>query len=952
MKTTVLNNLSGRHENYILPFFWQHGEDEATLRGYMRVIHGAGIGAVCVESRPHPDYCGPIWWRDMDIILEEAKALSMKVWILDDSHFPTGYANGAVIGKPAHLRRQSICRMTLELTGNGKAQKIDIDQMLKKNLSKFSIVSAFASNPGKGTKDAVYPDELVALIAVGPEGQRLDLTDQAQDGPLSFIVPQGKWQLVLLKRSWRMGPHPTYINMTSKASCQLLIDAVYEPHYAHYKEEFGKTIAGFFSDEPELGNGAAYSHEKMGFDQDLPWSDELKEALKARWGEDWRLKLPLLWDAPAEKAADKKAKKSAPAAPAAVTPEAAAARYEYMDELTHLVQSAFSEPLGEWCRARGVQYIGHVVEDMGGHARTGGALGHYFRGLWGQDMAGIDDIGGQVFPYGEDENPNPNGLDKYMARDGSFYHYELPQLASSLAALDPKKAGRAMCEIFGNYGWSEGLRMEKYLADHFMVYGVNHYVPHAFSAKAFPDPDCPPHFYAHGQNPQYRHFRSLMDYMNRICGLISDGRRITDVAVLYHAEPEWMGTAMNDKQVLRALNDRQISTDIVPADALCGSDEYPLTLEEGRFDINRQSYQALIVPYAQYITAGIAKAIRALRQHRIPVYFVDGYPEQVIDTEIKKDSAEAASVGTASSGAGSDEAASVDAAWLKENCECVPLTELADHLANAGLASLKVAPANDRLRVLHYEKNGDLYYFVNEGKEAFRGTVTLPSAGECYRYDAWRNVLETAPVEKAVPAAAASAEEPAAAASGTILHLTLEPMESYLLIFGDAPAELAEPLTSRIARAKGAMGSLSFNGSWQRSLAKSLEYPLFKEDRPVSLPDHLATDHPNFSGWARYENTFTLSREGLTCLEIIDAYEGVEVYINGESLGVQVVPPYRYDISSLIHAGENTIRIDVSTTLERQMAASVTRGVRDRLMERKEKAPTGITGSVLLYQED
>ena len=40
--------------------------------------------------------------------------------------------------------------------------------------------------------------------------------------------------------------------MMDSASCRVLIDAVYEPHYAHYGEEFGKTIAGFFSDEPEL----------------------------------------------------------------------------------------------------------------------------------------------------------------------------------------------------------------------------------------------------------------------------------------------------------------------------------------------------------------------------------------------------------------------------------------------------------------------------------------------------------------------------------------------------------------------------------------------------------------------------------------------------------------------------------------------------------------------------
>lgn len=61
-------------QNYILPFFWQHGEEEAVLRHYMHVIHDANIGAVCVEARPHPWILpGEQWWKDMDAIIDEAK---------------------------------------------------------------------------------------------------------------------------------------------------------------------------------------------------------------------------------------------------------------------------------------------------------------------------------------------------------------------------------------------------------------------------------------------------------------------------------------------------------------------------------------------------------------------------------------------------------------------------------------------------------------------------------------------------------------------------------------------------------------------------------------------------------------------------------------------------------------------------------------------------------------
>lgn len=98
-------------------------------------------------------------------------------------------------------------------------------------------------------------------------------------------------------------------------------------------------------------------------------------------------------------------------------------------------------------------------------------------------MAGIDDIGGQVMPQGEEEPTT--GM--FGPRNGAFYHYTLGKLGVSAAYLQESKQGRTMCEIFGNYGWKTGVTDMKYLADHFLVRGVNNFVPHAFSPKAYPD---------------------------------------------------------------------------------------------------------------------------------------------------------------------------------------------------------------------------------------------------------------------------------------------------------------------------------------------------------------------------------------------------------------------------------------------------------------------------------
>jgi hypothetical protein len=79
----------------------------------------------------------------------------------------------------------------------------------------------------------------------------------------------------------------------------------------------------------------------------------------------------------------------------------------------------------------------------------------------------------------------------------------------------------------------------KHMADHFLVSGVNRFVPHAFSPRPFPDLDCPPHFYAHGENPQYRHFGKLMEYMQRVAHITSGGLHIAPVALLHSDEATW-----------------------------------------------------------------------------------------------------------------------------------------------------------------------------------------------------------------------------------------------------------------------------------------------------------------------------------------------------------------------------------------------------------------------------
>ena len=120
MTNRLMEVLKGEEHNYILPFLWQHGEEEQVIREEMARVNEAGIGAVCVEARPHPDFLGPKWWTDMDIIMDEARKRGMKVWLLDDDHFPTGHAAGNIQEAPEELHRLFLGERYIDTLGPAK----------------------------------------------------------------------------------------------------------------------------------------------------------------------------------------------------------------------------------------------------------------------------------------------------------------------------------------------------------------------------------------------------------------------------------------------------------------------------------------------------------------------------------------------------------------------------------------------------------------------------------------------------------------------------------------------------------------------------------------------------------------------------------------------------------------------------------------------------------------
>ena len=858
--------VAGTVPNAIMPLFWQKGGPVEVVREEMERIADAGIGAVILEARPHPDFLGEGWWRDVDAVLEIARRRGMTVWFFDDDTFPTGHAGGAVEAAPAELRRRLLTERHTDAVGPARGASFIVERR------KFWGPEA-AQGPGELLRVLAYPraedsDELV--------GDPVDLTDRIVDGVVHWDVPDGWWRVFFLAVGEGGGsePHARHIDYLNADSTQLLIDTVYERIHERYADEFGTTIGGFFSDEPGLYNDPdTFDFDsRLGKPVPLPWNDAVASALSDRLGRDGTPLLPLLWMPAGGRERE--------------------LRYAYMDTVSRLYSDNFGRRLGDWCRAHGVEYIGHVIEDNGSHARLGPGAGHYFRAMAGQDMAGVDIIGGQVVP-GFSRGPfgNLSG-----ASDGEFFHFGLAKLASSAAHVDPLKHGRAMCETIGAYGWYAGLRLFTWLTNHLLVRGVTHIVPHAFSPAPFPDPDCPPHFYARGNNPQYPHQHLLSAYTNRLSHLLQGGAHVAPFAVLYHADAEWLGDAMPSERPLRLLMEAQLDADIVPADAL------PSAGGDGsRLSVGDETYDALIVPGSAYLPSHVARELLLLDDAGVPVVFVGSVPD------------------VAGSGG-------IDANALKVRFRPVSQKRLVDAVSAMTDRSVRLDRPAASLRVLRRDLgDADVIMLVNESvREVVRATATLPRAGTVVAFDAATGTL---------------AELPGVSdGCSSSVGLDLGPGQSLVLLVG-APSAW-EGLPVRPAAERGDVVELA--PTWAVATATAGEstyadWSALDGLRPLSDPDLL----PRFSGTARYTASF--DSQGVAAehvLDLGDVFELATVRLNGVDLGTRIAPPYRFDVPAGVLTRTNAIEIDVTNTLVKAQP--------DFFSAFAQQEPSGLLGPVTL----
>ena len=824
MYSRLKDVLDGKESNYLFPFYWQRGDHTDKIPQQIQRIYDSGCRALCVESRPHPDFCGESWWRDFEIILKECQKRNMKVWLLDDDKFPTGHAAGMIAKKYPDLRKWMLIERHVDVVGPAEQCSVIVSRENEENI----LLGAYAYKRNPDNKETC-------------SFEYVDLTNNIQNGYLTWDIPDGVYRIFFYYKS-RTGGRKEYIDMINSESVRVLIDAVYESHYERFSEYFGNTFAGFFSDEPCLGNHV-YGEQRFDFgfyeqrigkpSLALPWNENVLKMMKNTLGVDPVPHLNLLWYEDDKNGDDQ-----------------AEIRHTYMDVITRLYSTCFNKQISDWCHEHGVMYIGHVIEDMNCHLCNG--VGHYFRALKWQDMSGIDIVLHQVMP----------GLEDYIHTstcatgvcDGAFFHYVLGKLGASLSHLVPEMNGRAMCEVFGAYGYGEDSKMMKYLIDHLLVRGINHFVPHAFSSK-FPDSDCPPHFGAEGHDPSFEAFSALMSYTNKATHLLYPSVHKASVALLYYAENEWSSRYMNAMtmdSVAKALYDNHIDYDIVPRDFLEDAE-----VIDGKLRIASESFEALVIPYADHMSKAMTDILMRLEDLGLELIFIQDYPENTSFSSTRSS-----------------------------------VEDLAKLLISKGIYDIRVEDGYPHLRAYHcVNENTDIFMFANEDfAKATKTTVKLPVSGEYVRVDLLNDLCVSGYAENGD------------------LELDLLPNQSQIIVFGSNNGFEKE---FRLNYEEELTPNFELELAYCDDLAK-FEY-VGRFDKFFNV--NSASFKPDFSGKMVYTFKFDADTDARRVfLDLGKVGQNAELSLNGKYCGIRITDPYMFDVTDCVKSKDNVAKVTVSNT--------------------------------------
>jgi len=189
-------------------------------------------------------------------------------------------------------------------------------------------------------------------------------------------------------------------------------------------------------------------------------------------------------------------------------------------------------------------------------------------------------------------------------------------------------------------------------------------------------------------------------------------------------------------------------------------------------------------------------------------------------------------------------------------------------------------------------RDGDLYFFFNEGNQAQSRTASIAGHGQAQTWD-----LNTGEIH-AISGATAEGDS-------VRFPLALGPYEAKVVVVGPLPSGVAAPEPVLVS----GNTLLDLGGDWTLDLnGKQVTTPLKSWE---------ALGTTSFAGPATYRKQFTVSAAPAgkrLFLEIADVHEYAKVKLNGKELEGHAWQPFRWDVTNAVKPGSNDLEVEVRTS--------------------------------------
>jgi len=620
---------------------------------------------------------------------------------------------------------------------------------------------AEAETDGAAVELAVPPGAVRLAVACPVEAGQVDakeaadVSDAIADGTLRWTPPEGEWHVfVFVENVLHEGTHAVsnvhraqpYINIMDSRPVKRFIELTHE-EYVKRLPELKDLFVATFTDEPSLMSGFMKEQPWAA----VPWADDFADTFRAAKGYDLMPWLPALM--------------------ADAGPDGHRARCDYWDHVAQRTADAFFGQIQDWCHRESLPSGGHLLweESIANHCIF---YGDFYRCAERLDYPGIDCLtsapANVPWLIGKllSSVAHLHGAPVVMSETSDFAQFYRP--AGNTTPIQPV----GVPDILGT-------------CNRLYVAGVNT----TTSYYSWRDLDT----------TQMRH---INEFVGRCGTMLTGGKPISDVAVLYPIESVWAHMTPATQGATRSpevhridrlwqecqnlLFRNQRDFEVIPSHAIASA-----RVEDGALVAGPLRFRAVVLTATDTISAEAWERLSEFWDQGGMVVLVGDVPanstQDLRDARVgaasarmlgltdRDDAGEAAEIIANSNAAGGV------AIYVPETLlPAVP--RLLDRLLARDFAA---GEASSALRYAHWQIDGrEAYYVINDSASAVQARCTFAAEGDAELWDPATGQI--------TPIGAAEAD------GGSTVPIALEPYGAVFVVFPRAVErsrrEMDEPL--------------------------------------------------------------------------------------------------------------------------------------------------------------